>query len=422
MWVNRMESLEEKLLSLGVSLGLKQSQTGSILKNNRIEDVLPGEEFSTDFGSTFIFHKDYPPAYQHGIVPFDKNIPFKELVNCSNLDISPLPPISKIAFLDTETSGLSGGTGTIVFLVGIGAFSDTGFRMTQIFLRSPAEEKSFLSALEHIIAPYELMITYNGKSFDVPLLNTRYLLNYFPSPFGSIKHLDLLHLSRKVWKIRLSSRSLSALESDILLFKRTSEEIPGWMVPQIYFDYLRDGDAHPLAGVFYHNAEDILSLTALFHHLSDMVRAPCDRIENNLDLISIAGILEKKGDFDQAILLYKEAIIRGIPQYFTHWVLFRLASIYKRILDWDTACKFWTQAAEEGHLDSCLELAKYFEHQSQNIPQAIGWCQKAIIIQQQVAPATFHRSISTQPQLIHRLERLQTKLVNVKGKKSHEIS
>jgi uncharacterized protein YprB with RNaseH-like and TPR domain len=411
--VSDMESLQNKLKSLGVFISAPPNTIPPTSEKNKIEDVLDGEELSTIYGNIFITHHDYPPDYQHGKMSIGCDVNPNILAAYTHLNDSASMSIEKVAFLDTETSGLSGGTGTLVFLIGIGFYTEERFRLTQVFLRTPGEEQAFLSALEQIIAPFELLVTYNGKSFDIPLLNTRYSLNLFPSPFQSLQHMDLLHLARKMWKIRLPSRSLSNLENEIIQFHRTQEEIPGWLIPSIYFDYLQNGNAHPLAGVFYHNSMDILSLTAIFCYLSDLIHNPICRVENNLDFISIAYLNESKGQIDQAISLYIQALARDIPDNNAQWTLHRLANIYKRNGDWQNAIEYWTKAADNDHLESCIELAKYYEHHARNIPQAIQWAEKAYLLHKQSEWKNSFRSSSNPLMYVHRIERLHKKRSNL---------
>src|SRR4030067_1036414 len=141
-------------------------------------------------------------------------------------------------------------------------------------MRDPFEEPAMLLALEEFLAPCKTLVTFNGKSFDAPLLTTRYTLQGWPSPMGRMAHIDLLHLARRLWRDRLPSRTLSNLEVQILGAQRSEEEIPGWMIPQMYFDFLRDGDARPMKRVFYHNEMDVLSMAALLNLVVNLLENP----------------------------------------------------------------------------------------------------------------------------------------------------
>ena len=157
--------------------------------------------------------------------------------------------LEHFAFIDTETTGLAGGTGTYTFLIGVGRFEKDEFRLVQFFLTNPGEETAQLAAFSEFIAPCEAVVSFNGKSFDIPLINTRFIINRWPSPLTGLAHLDLLHLARRLWKARLSGCTLGDLETHILGMKRSEHDVPGWMIADLYFDYLHTGDSRPLLGV-----------------------------------------------------------------------------------------------------------------------------------------------------------------------------
>jgi hypothetical protein len=171
-------------------------------------------------------------------------------------------------FIDTETSGLSGGAGTFAFLIGIGRFKEDGFLLEQLIIRDPSEEMAMLLHLADMIKPDTIFVSFNGKSFDIPLVQNRLVLNKLPVFLRDLAHVDILHISRKLWRKTLPSCTLKDLEVAILGFPRSSEDVPGWMIPDIYFEYLRTNDPAWLSDVIYHNAQDIVSLAALMIHIS----------------------------------------------------------------------------------------------------------------------------------------------------------
>jgi len=153
--------------------------------------------------------------------------------------IAVLPPFKEeIRTVDTETTGLAGGSGTYTFMVGIGRFEGDEFRLAQFFLRDPSEEAAQLAAIEKFLAPCQAVVSFNGKSFDLPLLNSRYLINGCPPPLAGAAHIDLLHLSRRLWRARLPSRTLGNLEAKILGLTRAQQDVPGWMIPDLFLDRL----------------------------------------------------------------------------------------------------------------------------------------------------------------------------------------
>ncbi len=319
-----------------------------------------------------------------------------------------MPPQS-FAYLDTETTGLSGGTGTYAFLIGVGRFDGDEFRLAQFFMRDPAEEPAQLAALEEFIAPCQALVTFNGKSFDVPLLTTRYIHHGWRPPFQDTAHVDLLHLARRLWRDRLPSRTLGNLEVQILGAERSDEDVPGWMIPSLYFDYLRSGDARPLKNVFYHNQIDVVSMAALFNHMAGMLADPLSGVvEHGVDLIALAKLNEDLGEIEAATRLYLHGLEHDLPRAILVDAFKRLALIYKRREQFGPAIELWEQAARYEDLDAHVELAKYYEHQAGDYDAAIRWTEAALQVIATPGYSIFERR-RWAPELEHRLERLQRK-------------
>jgi uncharacterized protein YprB with RNaseH-like and TPR domain len=283
-------------------------------------------------------------------------------------------PISRFAFLDTETSGLAGGTGTYAFLVGAARFEEDRFVLKQFFMRDPAEEPALLEGLANFLAPCESLVTFNGKAFDAPLLSTRYRLHRIPIPYQGYSHLDLLPLARRLWRDRLESRALKYLEEHVLGMKRTSEEVPGYEIPWLYFDYLRTGDARPLAGVFYHNAMDVVAMAALLTHMNEMIENPYEgRVQHGLDFIALGKLFEDLDHWDDAARLYERGLESGLDESDFGVAVRRLSSLQKRRGDYGEAVRLWDKAAKQGHIYAHVEMAKYYEHKERNLKRALKW-------------------------------------------------
>ncbi len=377
------ESLFEKLKSMGVQLGANHVVTQPKKQPIRhgIESVLSGFDHPTVYGKAFLTQEHYPDDYQHGRFTLCQEYEMDILAAWGGTPHITQPGASNVVFLDTETSGLSGGTGTYAFLVGIGYRTENGFELIQFFMRDPSQELALLAALEEWLARFDVVVTFNGKSFDIPLLNTRYTLNGFSSPFKNYEHLDVLQIARKLWRDRLPSRALGELEKEIVRFYRTEEEVPGWMIPQLYFDYLRLEDARPLAGVFYHNARDILSLAALYGHIAGMLKDPLnEKIECHVvDMAAIARIYEEMGWLDQAIFLYEKSLGTGdLPEPFFSKTLERFALLRRHQGDWAKAVDLWQKAASLGESSACIELSKYYEHRKRNYMEALFWAKRGL--------------------------------------------
>src|SRR5579859_3798690 len=236
-----------------------------------IEAYVDGRVESNGHGEFFVARQALPFGRPYGKV---------RIGDFSTADLHPLnlflgstglPETSRLMFLDTETTGLAGGTGTCAFLIGVGAVEGSQFVVRQYFLRDYPEEKAML-ALADALENYEGLVTFNGKTFDIPLLETRYALARMESPFARLLHLDLLHPARRLWKLRLESCALGHLETEVLGIHRQGD-VDGSEIPGIYFDYLRTGDSRGLQPVFYHNALDIISLAALTVEMAGVIGA-----------------------------------------------------------------------------------------------------------------------------------------------------
>jgi len=378
-----------------------------------VEEIVPGRFLETGNGATYIIEEDFPVDYLHGQVGLHISTSPKTIAEwAGDLKIAEQDPESFV-FLDTETSGLAGGTGTFAFLVGVGRYTPDGFHLAQFFMRDPLEEPALLLALEQFLAPCQTIVSFNGKAFDIPLLDTRFTLQGWKSPFKKLSHVDLLHLSRRLWRDRLPSRTLANLEVQILHASRTDEEIPGWMIPQLYFDYLREGDARPLKRVFYHNAMDVVSLAALLNHTSSMLEKPFGQqpIEFT-DLAAVARLVEDLGYTERAVELYKACLQTELPEDTYLDTLGRLSSLYKHNNNYTAAIPLWLQAVAHKRISAYEELAKYYEHHAIDLEEALKWTQAALEAINSSDMPGFEKKV-WKDEFKHRLQRLQRKIVNL---------
>ena len=373
-------SLADKLNNLGIRFGTTNLQpvVSKQKKDVPIQSVVEGRFISTRQGETFISEQVYPPDYRHGHTPLRVCVPLLTFAQwAGDVRLNNLP-LESFAFLDTETSGLAGGTGTYAFLVGVGRFEGEAFHLAQFFMRDPAEEAALLEGLMEFLAPCGALVTFNGKAFDAPLLVTRYSLHGIPVPFKDFVHLDLLALARRLWRDRLPSRALKYLEENVLGAPRTSEEVPGYEIPYLYFDYLRTGDAAPLKSVFYHNAMDIIALAALMNHMASLLHAPFDgKIRHGLDFIALAKLFEDLERWDEAARLYERGLQAGVSEADFGAAVLRFSALQRRRGKLEAAVELWQKAAAEGHVYAHVELAKYYEHQRRDCVEALKWTQSA---------------------------------------------
>ncbi|QRN84106.1 ribonuclease H-like domain-containing protein [Chloroflexota bacterium] len=403
-------SLEDQLKALGVQMGKDKRLTNKRAKRYPIEKVVSGEYWQMVTGEVFCHEEFYPMDYIHGSKPLTPSEPIEVLCHWAGAQQLSLGDLQDFVFLDTETSGLAGGTGTYAFEVGLGRFTPEGFRLAQFFMRHPGEEPTLLAGLNAFMDGMKAVVTYNGKSFDIPLLNTRYTMMGMDTPFTGIDHFDLLPLARRLWKIRLESRTLGNVEQQILGVARGEEEVPGYMIPQMYFDFLRTQDARPMAGIFYHNAIDILSLAGLFGHMAFLLDDPhSDRIRHGEDIVALARFFESMGEISEAEALYNKSLTVDLSEEI-HWdTVQRLSFLVKRKGDWQAAIALWKQAAENEHLYAFVEIAKYYEHRVKDIEEAHRWTVGGItVLNSRHFPAYQYRF--WQESLSHRLERLETRL------------
>ncbi len=315
---------------------------------------------------------------------------------------------SDLLFLDTETTGLAGGTGTHAFLVGIGYIEDGSLVLRQYFMRSPAEEIALLEELRELFTRFRLLVTFNGKSFDWPLIDTRFVLHGYRLEFG-FDHLDLLHPSRRIWKHRLASCSLTSLEQGVFDIWREGD-VPGYLIPHLYFDYLRDGDASRLRPVFHHNREDIVTLVRLLEILLQAEESPEAGLHHDEDLAGLGLSLVAAGDDVRGYQALSTALAGGtLP-----WAVRRRAEIElwrlmkRRGLMPDGVAMLEDMCNETVRTDPVdlfpfIELAKFFEHSAHDYEKAEAIIERALRI---VELRNLH---GLREDLLHRLRRVRRK-------------
>ena len=315
---------------------------------------------------------------------------------------------TEILFLDTETTGLAGGTGTHAFLVGVGYFSGSDFTLRQFFMRSPAEEPSLLEELRILFEQFPVLVTFNGKSFDWPLLDTRFVMHGYRLAFD-FNHLDLLHPARRIWKHRLPSCSLTSLEQEIYGIQRVGD-VPGFLIPQLYFDYLRDGDARRLRPVFAHNRADIVTLARLLETLLTAETAPEVELSHPEDRIGMALALLTAGELDRAEEILALALespnidptVRRRGQMELWRMLRRSGRTSEGIAMLETMCRETTRSIAVDPFPY-VELAKYYEHVVRDFQKAER------VIERALRTLDLYGERSQRTALNYRLQRIQRK-------------
>jgi uncharacterized protein len=334
------------------------------------ERVLGGEVVDTGEGPLLVVRREYPLAHRHGRFALDGVLraPLPLLSRLARLD-SPLTAPERLLFIDTETTGLAGGTGTYAFLVGVGCIDAGRFVVTQHFMRDLDEEPALLAALMPVLARASAVVTFNGGGFDLPLLETRFVLARRRWP-STMPHLDLMRPARRVWGACLDDCRLVTLERAVLGLAR-EDDVPGSVIPALYFEYLRRRRPAPLVRVFDHNRDDVLSLAAL---LGWFAVALADEPGDALTPPEWAGLgrLWEPVDLERALACYRVALAGDLRGELAHGVRLRLAWWEKRAARWDAACTLWEAAVHHPVFDPrpWEELAKYHEHRRRDYAMA----------------------------------------------------
>jgi uncharacterized protein len=284
---------------------------------------------------------------------------------------------SRIVFFDIETTGLSGGAGTLAFLAGCGWFEDGGFHVRQFFLVGPAGERALLNALTEIFESASLLVTYNGRSFDIPTMDTRWAFHRSESPTG-LPHFDMLPPARRLWSDAPAGCSLSALEREVLGVYRL-RDVPGLEIPSRYFQFLRTGNPRAIDGVIEHNRHDLLSLAALTAHAVWLAREGPDACREASERAGLGRLYERAGDADRAVYAYKLAADSGGPEV-RRTALSRLAVLLRRQERHQESAAAWQSILElaprqpgaPSALDrqAALALAIHHEHRARNLDLA----------------------------------------------------
>jgi uncharacterized protein YprB with RNaseH-like and TPR domain len=406
---------------------------------------LPGQRIETTQGAFQLIETRYPLSQQHGPRALAEAFAHDPSVAARLARDEALgrAELCNLAFLDTETTGLAGGTGTLVFLFGVGVCEADEFVLRQYFLSEPAHEPALLGALLDDLAPRAGWVTFNGKSFDLPLLETRLTVNRRRGALGQRPHLDLLMPARRLYRGRLPSCALGDIERGVFKIAREDDDVPGWLIPQLYTEYLRSRDPRQMRRVIYHNTIDILSMVTLTAHLLETFatplgsggqvaspgrapaafqRPPTDRRLspvvsrssqplNAEDLLRLACWHADQGRGGEAETAFRRALEGKLTLPDRELALRRLAALLKQQGRRAEAVALWEQLASFSLEDPAafVELAKYYEWHGADLRRAQAWTQRALAL---VGgwPAGWRRDLAAGA-LNQRLQRLGAKLV-----------
>ncbi len=373
-----------------------------------LRDLIGGVERETPLGRFLYLERRYPLAEHHGTVPLADGLahpvplrPHERAPGTPVVDgVLPNLPAEDAVFIDTETTGLAGGTGTVAFLVGTGHVADDHFVVRQYCMRDYPEEGALLHALREDVGDAPL-VSFNGRCFDWPLLVTRFRMHHMDAPPRA--HLDLLPPSRRIWARTLHSHSLAALERHVLSLER-GEDLPGWRIPAAYFDYLRTGHADLIAMAFRHNEIDVVSMLALFAQVGRTLADPVRRVSSPGDQLGTARLLLDLGQPELARECLQAGIdagddAEGVP------LKRLLGKLCRRAGDDDEALAHWKSVAISGNgfdPEAYEQVAKIYEHRLKQFEDALEWTQAAL-----------ERSVpdsAVETALTHRAARLRRRL------------
>jgi hypothetical protein len=295
----------------------------------------------------------------------------------------------------------------------VGRITREGFVVRQFFMREYAEERSQLAALEAHLNEFDVLITYNGKTFDQPLLETRYRMTRAKPPFERLRHVDLLHGARRLWKLRMENCKLIQLEQEILGVCREGD-LPGHLIPYVYFEYLREKEATKLVPIFHHNAIDILTLACLtaivpaaFQNTDSDSLARVG-IRRGEELAGIARWLMNSGELEQSLDVMNRSVNAGLPDRLLFRALWDIAAMEKKLGRPRAALHRLEELANcrnEFRIQALEELAKHYEHKERNFILALDFTLQAL-------------SCESNERLIRRRDRLHQKVTRHKAARS----
>lgn len=283
----------------------------------------------------------------------------------------------EIIFLDTETTGLDRGASTYAFLTGVLYYKEDKWHLKQYFIESPENEVLLMQLLSELLTQFKVLVSYNGKCYDIPLLDNRFKYHKSDYSIRNLGFLDLLHLSRRFWKTLLHGCKLQNIETLILNFVRDySNDIPGEMIPKAYFDYLASTNAEEIANVFYHNEEDLYSLTGILDICSNLDFNDLDYLDKfKIDSYSLAKFLVDISLEDLALPLLK---LISQSKSVSDESLLLLAKLLKRAKDYPSAIEY-LRVKESSSPLTCLEISMLYEHKLKDLSQAFYYARKAYL-------------------------------------------
>ncbi len=340
---------------------------------------LDGDIISNHAGSYCLVRRRYPPEYVHGRVPLQavrnsRNLPASAFTPENDPDHL---PVRRMLFFDTETTGL-GGAGAVAFLVGVGELRPDCFEVRQYLIPDYTDETAMLEALAEEFTDESIIVSYNGAAFDLPIIRDRFIVNRIGRTVPHYRHIDLLHTVHRLFKRRLGDCTLGNVEREVFDFHR-EDDIPGFLVPSVYFDWLSEQRLDDMEAVMEHNRLDIVSLGFLAVLLAEAFETKGETLDSIDDLHSLARVFGRRRDLDRVLDL-NERITDIAGGELENDVLLFHAQAFKRSGEIERAVHIWRQVAEtdsrEGYLAS-VQMAMYLEHAARDYAQALEYARRA---------------------------------------------
>ena len=426
--LEQIESLKRKVQQINGSHNQRSTFSKEGSRKPSVSEIVPGNTIETPHGGCFYTERIITRDTSFG----ENTLPDLQHYLTSGLHLW-LPQfqmrdeefkLDEMLFFDTETTGLAGGSGTYIFLLGLGFFNGENFHVRQYFMSDYHEEEALLWAVNQLFGQgFKILVTYNGKSYDFPLLQTRFIMTRQPFRLNTSYHLDLLFPTRRLWRRRLQDCTLQNIERKVLKVRR-SGDIPGFLIPQVYFRYLLDKDARPLKPIFTHNQQDIISLVLLAIRIGQILEDPLEKGKTALDLCSIGKIFEGHKDFQYSSKCYEEALKYDLSDEEAVEILKLCAFAYKKQQEYNKAETAWRDIislSRDFLLYPYEELAKYYEHQKKDYVRAENIIEEAL---QRLNRENISWSIKDEwrKALHYRLVRIKKKQETGKGKSQEQVS
>ncbi len=371
---------------------------------HRLAESMGGKLVHAEAGIYCLVQTVYPYGYRFGEVMLEK--PPDSLAHprsaFSTYDEPGEVDPRSLLFFDTETTGL-GGAGTVAFLIGCGSLTDEGFEVRQYLLPDYSDEAAMLEAVLEEISGGKVMVSYNGLAFDMAVIRDRMIINRVAKDVEPAGHLDLLHPTRRLFRRRLRDCTLTNIERELFQYYREND-IPGYLIPSVYFSWVSDETIDFMNDVLEHNRQDIFALHFLTGMIAGAFQTDGEILDEIDDVYSLSRVYGRRKEHDRVLDILKR-IDADVVGDLTEDILLYQSLALKRAGKWENAVTIWEQLSlsdsREGY-EANVELAKYFEHRAKEHRKAYEFALRA---ENRCPEGTTHKNL-----LKKRLLRLQNRL------------